>query len=460
MRTTAGLKLSNQPPARETPIIYPLSMLARVRETGPTIVRSSYGIFIEEESGRWLIDAYSGSWSVNAGHGRREIAEAAFEQMCKLPYASSMYGYTNEPAVALAHKLVQITPESLTRVHFTIGGSDAIDTAIKMIILYNNLTGQTQRKNMISLQGAYHGLTLAASGLTNLSECQRFYDVPFSFQHVIEAYHPFRCCFGDSEEEIIAGTLQALDAKISELGEGTVAAFFCEPFKQTGGAIFPPKGWLKAIERYCRSKGILFVLDEVISGFGRTGRMFAAEHEDVQPDMMTIAKGLTSSYAPMGALMVSEEIFEAISDGLGRDEFFGHGFTGAGHPVSATVANKAIEIYEREDLAGNAARVGAFLCDRLQFLRDYDHVYEVRGQGMVVAIDLVENRTTCAACPPAWDLFNAIRDAGYRHGITLRAYEQTTVPLAPPLTLTFDEADMIVAKTKAVFDEVIPQLGK
>lgn len=441
------------------PIILPLTKLGHVEKVGPTVIKTGHGIHYEDDKGTRLIDALSSGWSLALGHGREDLIEAATKQMKVLAFSSSMYGYTHEAGMQLAQRLVEITPKGLTRVHFTCGGSDANDTAIKLVFLYNNLLGRRKKKNIIAIKGAYHGLTLAAAGLTGLDDCHDNYDLPLPFQHHIEGYHPFRSAFGRTDEEIVAGTMDALRNKGQELGPETVAAVIVEPFRQTGGAIFPPKGWLKAVRDYCTQNDILMIVDEVISGFGRTGKMFACEHEGVEPDMMSLAKAITSGYSPLGALMVSEKIFRVMADKPGDQTFFSHGFTAGGHPVAAAIASAAIDAYQAPGFMDQVARVGDHLQRRMQEFAEYEMVANIRGQGMVAAIELISDPRTMAPVPASWNVFNLIRAEGYERGITLRAYEHTNICLAPPLVCTVEDIDNIVDKTKDALEAILPKLA-
>ncbi|MEP6875499.1 MAG: aminotransferase class III-fold pyridoxal phosphate-dependent enzyme, partial [Burkholderiales bacterium] len=295
-------------------LIHPVAPWRKHEERGVTVLESGHGSWLKDAAGRELLDAFAGLWCVNIGYGHESVVQAAAEQMRKLPYATGYFHFGSEPAIRLAAKLVEITPASLTRVYLTLGGSEAVDAAARFITQYHNNTGRPTKKQFISLQRGYHGSSSFGAGLTALPVFHRGFDLPLPNQHYIASPYPYRSADADPQA-VIAASVAALRAKVAELGAENVAAFFCEPIQGSGGVIVPPVGWLKAMRDVTRELDILFVVDEVITGFGRTGPMFACEAEGVEPDLMTLAKGLTAGYAPMGATMVSEKVYAGIADG-------------------------------------------------------------------------------------------------------------------------------------------------
>jgi adenosylmethionine-8-amino-7-oxononanoate aminotransferase len=297
-------------------LIHPVSNLRAHERRGVTVLESGHGAYLRDIDGRELLDAFSGLWCVNVGYGQESVVRAATEQMRKLPYATGYFDFASEPAIRLAAKLVEISPASLQHVYFTLGGSDAVDSAIRLITQYYNATGKPQKKHFISLQRGYHGSSSVGAGLTAIAAFHANFDLPLPTQHYIPSPYPYRHPEASSPQALVNASVRALREKVRELGADRVAAFFCEPIQGSGGVIVPPVGWLKAMREACRELDILFVADEVITGFGRTGPMFACDAEGVEPDMMTIAKGLTAGYAPMGALLLSDAIYQAIAQGV------------------------------------------------------------------------------------------------------------------------------------------------
>src|SRR5580765_5697543 len=308
-------------------LIHPVSNLRAHERRGATILESGDGAYLRDIDGNELLDAFSGLWCVNIGYGHESVVRAATEQMRKLPYATGYFDFGSEPAIRLAAKLVEIAPKSLGHVYFTLGGSDAVDSAIRLITNFFNVIGKPQKKQFISIQRGYHGSSSVGAGLTAIPAFHANFDLPLPTQHYIPSPYPYRNAVGADSQAIIAASVKSLRDKVSELGADRVAAFFCEPIQGSGGVIVPPVGWLKAMSETCRELGILFVADEVITGFGRTGPMFACEAEGVSPDLMTVAKGLTAGYAPMGALLMSERVYQGIADGTPAGSVVGHGAT-------------------------------------------------------------------------------------------------------------------------------------
>ncbi|WP_410010520.1 aminotransferase class III-fold pyridoxal phosphate-dependent enzyme [Phyllobacterium zundukense] len=425
--------------------IHPFTQLAEVEDDGPNVIVSGKGVTVTDCDGRELLDGFAGLWCVNIGYGRSEVIEAAQRQMSKLPYASSFFGFANEPALQLAEELVRLSPESLQHVFFTLGGSDAVDSTLKTIRYFFNVTGRPEKKHVIGLERGYHGVSSTGAGLTGLTSCHRFFDLPLPNQHHIPSHYRYRSSYGVTDAEIISGSVAALETKVTDLGGSEkVAAFFCEPVQGSGGVIVPPEGWLAAMRDACAKLDILFVVDEVITGFGRTGQLFACDWERVEPDIMIIAKGLTSGYSPMGAVLMNDEIYRALVDKVPRDLPFAHGFTYTGHPVSAAVALACLEIYERERLPENSKVVGAHLLNGLDALREHPWVGDVRGKGLLAAIELVANRETRESFDPRLNVSQLVRRKAYENGLIVRAFSDNVIGLAPPLVVGEGDIDQML----------------
>lgn len=438
-------------------LVHPVTAWRAHEAKGATVLESGKGLFLTDRDGRQLLDAFAGLWCVNIGYGQDSVVEAAAAQMRRLPYATGYFGYTSEPTIRLADQLAGLSPEGLSRVFFTLGGSDAVDSAIRFITHYWNARGEPKRKHMIALDKGYHGSSSTSAGLTGLPAFHRQFDLPLNWQHHIPAPYAYRDPEGRNGDALVAASVAQLRAKVEELGVENVAAFFAEPVQGSGGVIVPPVGWLKAMERTCRDLGILFVVDEVITGFGRTGPLFACEHEGVTPDLMSVAKGLTAGYAPMGALLMAEHVHAVIADGPDNHLPIGHGLTYSGHPVSAAVALEVVRLYLDGGILANGQAQGPKLAARLDGLTGHPLVGEVRYKGMLAAIELVADKGTKARFDPALGLADRLGAAGYARGIIFRAFADGTIGLAPALTANDDEVHAIVDRLTAALDDVLDQ---
>jgi adenosylmethionine-8-amino-7-oxononanoate aminotransferase len=437
-------------------LIHPVTSFRAHEARGATLLRSGKGMWVTDIDGNEVLDAFAGLWCVNVGYGHESIVEAAAEQMRRLPYATGYFHFGSEPAVQLAEKLVALSPEGLDHVFFTLGGSDAVDSAIRYIVHYFNAIGRPGKKQFIAIERGYHGSTTTGSGLTGLPNFHRFFDVPHKWQHHIPSPYPYRSAEGDAET-IIARSVAALREKVAEIGADNVAAFFCEPIQGSGGVIVPPAGWLKAMRDTCTELGILFVADEVITGFGRTGPMFACEQENVSPDLMTVAKGLTAGYAPMGAVLMSDKVYQGIADGATPDLPIGHGFTYSGHPVSAAVGLEVLRLYTEGGILANGQAVAARFSAGMEMLADHPMVGETRGRGLLGAIELVADKKTKDRFAPALQLPDRLFAQGYANGVIFRAFGDNIIGLAPALCCADDEMDMIFDRIRKTLDNLLEE---
>ena len=434
-------------------LVHPVSNFRDHQEKGVKILTSGDGAWLTAADGNTYLDAFAGLWCVNIGYGQQRVVDAAITQMTTLPYATGYFGFGSEPAIVLAEKLVSMTPSSLQHVYFSLGGSDAVDAAIRYITHYYNAIGKPSKKHIISLQRGYHGSSSTGAGITGLPAFHANFDVPTPQQHKISCPYLYRSEFATGEE-LIAASVKELEDKVAEIGVDNVAAFFCEPVVGSGGVIVPPKGWLKAIADTCKRLGILFLVDEVITGFGRTGKMFACEHEGVEPDLMTVAKGLTSGYAPMGAVLMSDEIFSGIADGPNKAAVVGHGQTYSAHPVSAAVALEVIKIYE-EGMLAHAQSVEPYFAAKLQACMDHPLVGDARSIGLLGAIELVADKQTKRQFDPALKLNETIADIAWKHKLIFRAFGDNILGFAPALCFTESDFDALFERLQLTLDEVL-----
>jgi adenosylmethionine-8-amino-7-oxononanoate aminotransferase len=437
-------------------LVHPVSAYRAHEAKGATVLTGARGMFIRDAEGRELLDAFAGLWCVNIGYGHESVVQAAAEQMRKLPYATGYFGFASEPAIRLAARLAEIAPPGLSRVYFSQGGSDAVDSAIRLITHYYNATGRPSKKQFIALEKGYHGSSSLGAGLTALPVFHRNFDLPNANQHHIASPYPYRNPAGADDQAVILASVAALRAKVAELGADNVAAFFCEPVQGSGGVIVPPKGWLKAMRETARELDILFVADEVITGFGRTGPMFACEAEGVTPDLMTIAKGLTAGYVPMGAVLLSDKVYAGIADAA-PEAVVGHGYTYSGHPVCAAVGLEVIRLYTEGGILANGQRVGRRFEAGLKALEAHPLVGEARSRGMLGALELVSDKQAKTPFAPGLKLSDRLFANGYRAGIVFRAFADGTIGLAPALSCSDEEMELLLARLKATLDATLDE---
>lgn len=437
-------------------LIHPVVNFRTHEQRGATILESGHGAYLRDIQGNEILDAFSGLWCVNVGYGQESIVRAATEQMNRLPYATGYFHFGSEPAIRLAARLVELAPASLRHVYFTLGGSDAADSAIRYITYYYNAIGKPEKKQFISIERGYHGSSSLGSGLTGLPVFHHHFDVPHPNQHKIPSPYPYRNPVGSSPEAIIHASVEALRAKVRELGKEHVAAFFCEPIQGSGGVIVPPKGWLKAMRNACRELDILFVVDEVITGFGRTGPLFACEAEGVEPDLMTVAKGLTAGYAPMGAVLMSDAVYAGIADGAAGMPV-GHGYTYSAHPVSAAIGLEVLRLYTEGGLLANGVEQAPRFEQGLRDLLDHPLVGDARSRGLLGALELVANKASKERFDPSLKLSDRISEAAYRNRVTFRAFGDNILGFAPALCYGANDFDLLFDRLKKTLDEVLDQ---
>ncbi len=436
-------------------LIHPVISYRAHEARGVTVLESAQGVFLRDANGHELLDAFSGLWCVNTGYGHQSIVEAAARQMARLPYATGYFHFGSEPAIELAAKLVESSPASLQHVYFTLGGSDAVDSALRFITHYYNATGRPAKKHMIALERGYHGSSSIGAGLTALPVFHRHFDLPLATQHHIPSPYPYRSEHA-TDAAIIAASVAALEAKVAELGAQNVAAFFCEPIQGSGGVIVPPVGWLRAMREACRKLDILFVADEVITGFGRTGPLFACEAEQVEPDLMTVAKGLTAGYAPMGAVLMSDAVYQGIADG-DPTAVIGHGYTYSAHPVSAAIGLEVLRLYHEGGLLANGVARGPRFAKGLDALRTHPLVGDARHRGLLGALELVADKASKQRFDPSLKLPDRIAKAAYDNGLVFRAFGDGVLGFAPALSFTEAEFDLMFERLEKTLDEVLAQ---
>jgi 4-aminobutyrate---pyruvate transaminase len=415
---------------------------ARRHETiGPMVIERGQGIHVFDDQGKQYIEGLAGLWSVAVGFGEERLVEAAAAQMRKLPYYHSFTHKSHPSAIALAERLVRMAPGKMSKAHFTSSGSEANDLAIKMIWYYNNALGRPEKKKIISRQRAYHGVSIASASLTGLPAFQRDFDLPLPMIRHVSCPHYWRFAAPGESEEAYASRLAAeLEDRILAEGPDTVAAFFGEPLMGAGGVILPPRTYWEKIQAVCRRHDILIVADEVITGFGRTGRMFGSETYGINPDILVLSKALTSSYIPLSALVFSDAIYQVLADNSAKIGVFAHGFTASGHPVATAVALENLDIIEERGLVANAANLAPRFQARLQGFAAHAYVGEARGIGLIGALELIADKATKAGFEKPGAVGARLAELAQEEGLIVRAIGDI-VAFCPPLIITAAEID-------------------
>lgn len=423
-------------------LIHPLHNPALHEQMGPIVLESGHDSTVVDADGKEYLDGLSSLWNVNCGHGRVELARVAMEQMSRLAYCSSYTGLSNEPAIRLAAKLAEIAYPRLNAVFFASGGAEANESAFKLARSYWKLRGQPERTTIVARRFAYHGVTIATMSATGMSAYWPLFEprAP-GFLHVAAPYC-YRCEFGKVPETCDLECAQDLEETIQREGSETVAAFIAEPVQGAGGVIVPPDGYFQRIREICDRHGVLFIADEVITGFGRTGRMFALDHWGVEPDVVSFAKGVTSAYLPLGGILISDAI-AGVLRALPPDQAWMHAYTYSGHPTCCAVGLKNLEIIEKEGLVGRAATRGRRLIDGLGKLASLPAVGEVRGLGLMAAVELVADRSTREVYPASERVGPRVVKAAADRGLLVRARGDVLM-VAPPLVIAETEVDRLV----------------
>ncbi len=437
-----------------TTLLHPYTDARQHEAQGPMIIDRGQGIHLWDTEGKQYIDGLAGLWSVGVGYGEPRLRAAAMAQMEKLPYYHTFAHKSHEPAIRLAEKLVEMTPENLTRVFFTSSGSEANDTVVKLVWYMNNALGRPKKKKFLARAKGYHGITVASGSLTGLPLNHRDFDLPaIPVTHLTCPHHYRFGHEGESEAEFTIRLLTEAEETILREDPETIAAFIGEPLMGAGGVMPPPVGYWPGIEALCRKYDILLVADEVITGFGRLGTPFGCIRYGFTPDIMTVSKQLTSSYLPLAAVLFSDAIYAPVADNTHGIGTFGHGYTASGHPVATAVAIENIAIIQERDLMGNAARLETPFQNGLRALADHKHVGEVRGAGLIAGIELVADKTTRRAFDLVGKVGDKAADIGHEEGLIMRNLGDT-LALCPPLIVTEEDVAEICARMTRVVDRV------
>ena len=440
-------------------LLHPYTNLVRHRETGPLVIERGAGVRVFDKDGRDYIEGLAGLWCTALGWGEERLVAVAAEQMRKLPFYHLFGSKAHEPAVRLGEQLAAVAPVEDARVFFANSGSEANDTAIKLIWYVNNALGRPAKKKIIARDRAYHGVTVATASLTGLPANQRSFDLPIG--GVLRAGCPHYWRYGrpgETEEEFATRLAEDLERQVLAEGPDTAAAFFAEPVMGAGGVIVPPVTYFDKIQAVLRKYDILLVADEVITGFGRTGAMFGCETFGIRPDMMTVAKGLSSGYLPISALLIKGSLFEVVASEAGRIGVFGHGFTYGGHPVSAAVALETLAIYRERDILGHVRRVAPVFQAGLRALQQHPLVGEARGIGLIGALELVTDKDARTPFDPALGVGARLMAKAQERGVILRAMGDS-IAFAPPLIISESEIAEMLARFRLALDDGLAELA-
>jgi len=433
--------------------IHPYTNLKLHLEKGPMILSEGKGVYVYDDKGKEYIEGLAGLWCTCLGFGESELVEAAVRQMRKLPYYHTFAHKATNPSIELAEKLKAIAPVPISKVFFANSGSEANDSLIKLVWYFNNGCGRPQKKKIISRWKAYHGVTVASASLTGLPHTHRDFDLPI--QNILHADCPHYYRYAEeeeSEEEFAARMANSLENLIQKEDPDTVAAFIAEPVMGAGGVIVPPKGYFEKVQEVLRRYDILMLADEVICGFGRTGHMFGCETFGIRPDAITVAKALSSAYLPISAVLLSEEIFEAMVKESEKIGVFGHGFTYSGHPVPAAVAMRTLELLEERRILDHVGQIAPRFQERLRSFSDHPLVGEARGVGLIGATELVADKRTKRSFKPEQGVGLYCVSRCEEHGLIIRSL-MDSVAFCPPLIINESQIDEMFDRFARSLDE-------
>jgi 4-aminobutyrate--pyruvate transaminase len=434
-------------------LLEPHTDLTRSLADDPQVITAGKGVYVFDQDGKRYIEGVAGLWCATLGFSEERLMEAAARQFRKLPFYGSFNHRTHDVALDLAERLISIAPVPMERVFFANSGSEANETAIKLAWYYNNIQGRPQKKKILAHDKGYHGVTIGAASATGLPHIHQGFDLPLpQIRHVPSPSFYHSALDGETEAAFGRRMAAQLERIILDEGPDTVAAFIAEPVLGAGGLIIPPQSYYETLQPILRKYDILFIADEIITGFGRTGNMFGSQTFNLQPDMISLAKGLSSAYLPISALMVNERVSAALTEGSARFGTFGHGFTYSAHPVSAAVALETLQIYEERDIVGQVRRSSPVLAEAVDAFRDHPLVGNVRSLGLLAGVELVADRATKTPFEKSQRVGYSLIERAQQHGVILRAMGDTVV-FAPPLIITEQEIhDMVSGFARALDD--------
>jgi 4-aminobutyrate--pyruvate transaminase len=439
-------------------VLHPYTNL-KVHETqGPIVITEGHGVFVRDEAGKDYLEAMAGLWCASLGFSDKRLADAAYAQMKKLPYYHTFAHKSHDVGIDLAEKLLAMAPVPMSKVFFTNSGSEANDTVVKLVWYYNNALGRPAKKKIIARTKGYHGVTVASASLTGLVNNHRDFDLPIANVLHTDCPHYYRFGQdGESEEAFATRLAENLEKQILAEGPDTVAAFIAEPVQGAGGVILPPKTYWEKVQPILKKYDILLIADEVICGFARTGNMFGTTTYGMQPDMISVAKALSAAYMPIAGVMISEKIYQALVTQSEKIGTFGHGYTYSGHPVAAAVALETLKIYEESDILGHVRAVAPRMQEGLRRFKDHPLVGEVRGVGLIGAIELVADKPTKKPFDPKLAVGAWLVNRGHDHGIVLRPLGDA-IAFCPPLIISEAEIDEMFVRFGKALDDTLAML--
>ncbi|MHA1108659.1 MAG: aspartate aminotransferase family protein [Alphaproteobacteria bacterium] len=434
-------------------ILHPYTDALANEATGPLVMIRGEGIYVYDDQGKQYIEGMAGLWCTSLGFGQERLAQAAADQIRRLSFYHGFNQKSHQPQIELAERLLDMAPVAMSKVFFTNSGSEANDSAIKLIWYMNNALGRPNKKKIIGRVKGYHGVTIAAASVTGVPVNHQAFDLPIAgFLHT-DCPHFYRFgADGESETEYATRCADALDALIEREGADTVAAFFAEPVMGAGGVLLPPETYFEKIQAVLKKHDVLFVVDEVICGFGRTGNLWGSETFDLKPDILTTAKALSSGYLPIAAMMVSEEVFRPVAEQTGAIGLFGHGYTYSGHPVPAAVALETLDIYEEIGLVDQVRASAPALQDGIGQFRDHPMAGEITGIGLLAVMELVADPETKAPFPPEMKVGPYLVARAQEHGLIVRALGDR-IAFSPPLVISTGQINDMYAAFAAALDD-------
>jgi 4-aminobutyrate--pyruvate transaminase len=454
------MNLANSSRARDIAyVMHPYTNQERHRDKGPTVLERAEGVRVYDTDGKPYIEGLAGLWCVSLGYGEKRLIDAATKQMSKLPFAHLFTHLSSNPAIDLAEKLIAVAPVPMSKVFFCNSGSEANDTAIKLVWYYNNSLGRPKKKKIIARARGYHGTTIASASLTGLPHNHADFDLPIA--NIVHTDCPHHYLFaqpGESESNFASRLAANLDRTIQAEGSDTVAAFIAEPIMGAGGVIVPPEDYFEKIQAVLKKYDILMIADEVICGFGRTGTYWGSQSMGIQPDILTCSKALSSGYVPIAAVMVNEAVSEAVSKNTGRLGVFGHGFTATGHPVTAAVALETLKIYEERNILARIGELSPLLQAGLRAFADHPLVGEVRGVGLIAGVQLIRDKASRTPFDPKQAVNFQLYYKALEMGVILRAVPGDSIAFCPPFIITPQELRTVLDVFGKALDATAKQL--
>lgn len=428
--------------------LHPYTQLRQLESEGPLVIVRGEGVQVFDEHGKAYIEGMAGLWCASLGFSEKRLADAAHRQMTTLPYYHSFSGKVPGPVTALVEAMIKWAPVPMARVLFANSGSESNDTAFKLVRYYNNAKGRPLKKKIIARNKGYHGVTAAAASMSGLATMHQHFDLPLPGIVRVSCPHLYQFGLpGETEAQFVDRLAQELEDTILREGPETVAAFIAEPVQGAGGVILPPPGYFTKVQALLKKYDILFLVDEVITGFGRLGQAFGTQVYDLKPDMITVAKMLTSAYVPMSALYMTDEIYQTIADTSAAVGVFGHGYTYSGHPLACAIALETLRIYEDDQVIAHVQKVGPRLQDGLQKFKGHPIVGDARGIGLIGAIELADDPAQRKPFDPKRGVGAYFVSRAQAHGLIVRVLSGDVIAFSPPLIISEAEIDTLLERT-------------